>query len=62
MFETKIKRLFVERVVFLFKQGDCVLQNDVKLIHKIEDVVGKQMEKFECKEDEVLADITKVLP
>lgn len=38
------------------------MQNDVKLIHKIEDVVGKQMEKFECKEDEVLADITKVLP
>ncbi|PQQ02469.1 DEAD-box ATP-dependent RNA helicase 36 [Prunus yedoensis var. nudiflora] len=37
-----------------------VTQNDVKLIHKIEDVVGKQMEKFECKEDEVLADITKI--
>ncbi|CAN4097098.1 unnamed protein product [Withania somnifera] len=37
-----------------------VTQNDVDLIHEIEAVLGKQLEKFECKENEVLADITKV--
>lgn len=37
-----------------------VTQNDVDLIHEIEADLGKQMEKFECKENEVLADITKV--
>ncbi|MCD7465710.1 putative ATP-dependent RNA helicase ddx49, partial [Datura stramonium] len=36
-----------------------VTQNDVDLIHEIEAVLGKQLEKFECKENEVLADITK---
>jgi ATP-dependent RNA helicase DDX49/DBP8 len=37
-----------------------VTQNDVHLIHDIEADLGKQMEKFDCKEDEVLEDITKV--
>ncbi|CAN4117877.1 unnamed protein product [Withania somnifera] len=37
-----------------------VTQNDVDLIHEIEAVLGKQLEEFECKENEVLADITKV--
>ncbi|XP_060198767.1 DEAD-box ATP-dependent RNA helicase 36-like [Lycium barbarum] len=37
-----------------------VTQNDVDLIHEIEVVLGKQLEKFECKENEVLEDITKV--
>ncbi|XP_052178416.1 DEAD-box ATP-dependent RNA helicase 36 [Diospyros lotus] len=37
-----------------------VTQNDVNLIHEIEDVLGKQLDKFECKENDVLADITKV--
>ncbi|XP_016510272.1 DEAD-box ATP-dependent RNA helicase 36 [Nicotiana tabacum] len=37
-----------------------ITQNDVDLIHEIEAVLGKQLEKFECKENEVLADITKV--
>ena len=36
------------------------LQSDVDLVHEIEAVVGKQLEKFECKENEVLADIKKV--
>lgn len=36
------------------------LQNDVQLIHEIEAVVGKQLENFECKENEVLENITKV--
>jgi len=35
------------------------MQNDVDLIHEIEADVGKKMEKFECKENEVLEDITK---
>ncbi|KAF6151754.1 hypothetical protein GIB67_010328 [Kingdonia uniflora] len=34
--------------------------NDVNLVHGIEAVTGIQMDEFECKENEVLADITKV--
>ncbi|RZC72410.1 hypothetical protein C5167_035600 [Papaver somniferum] len=37
-----------------------VTQNDVDLIHEIESVIGKQLDKFECKENDVLAEITKV--
>ncbi|KAK6947209.1 DEAD/DEAH box helicase domain [Dillenia turbinata] len=37
-----------------------VTQRDVDLIHEIEAVVGKQLDKFECKENEVLDGITKV--
>lgn len=37
-----------------------VSQNDVELIHEIEAVLGKQLEKFDCKENEVLDDISKV--
>lgn len=37
-----------------------VTQNEIVLLQKIEAVVGKQMDKFECKENEVLDDITKV--
>ncbi|KAG2679624.1 hypothetical protein I3843_11G059500 [Carya illinoinensis] len=37
-----------------------VTQNDVDLIHEIEATLGKQLEKFECKENEALSDITKV--
>ena len=36
------------------------MQNDVALIHEIEADIGKQLEAFECKETEVLSDITKV--
>ncbi|KAL5582482.1 hypothetical protein UlMin_014924 [Ulmus minor] len=36
-----------------------VSQYDVELIQEIEAVVGKQLESFECKENEVLADIKK---
>jgi hypothetical protein len=35
-------------------------QHDGKLMKAIEAEVGKQFEKFECKENEVLSDITKV--
>ncbi|KAK7851838.1 DEAD-box ATP-dependent RNA helicase 36 [Quercus suber] len=37
-----------------------VTENDVALIHEIEADIGKQLEAFECKENEVLSDITKV--
>ncbi|MCL7039782.1 hypothetical protein MKW94_014308, partial [Papaver nudicaule] len=37
-----------------------ITQNDVDLIHEIESVVGKQLDKFECKENDVLAEISKV--
>ncbi|CAN1263203.1 DEAD-box ATP-dependent RNA helicase 36 [Linum perenne] len=37
-----------------------VTENDVHLVHKIEDVLEKKLEEFECKEKEVLSDITKV--
>ncbi|XP_050225558.1 DEAD-box ATP-dependent RNA helicase 36 [Mercurialis annua] len=37
-----------------------ITENDVDLIHEIEAVVGKQMEQFDCKENDVLSDITKV--
>lgn len=37
-----------------------ITQNDVDLVHKIEAVIGKQLDEFECKEKEVLEDITKV--
>lgn len=37
-----------------------ITQNDVDLIHEIEAELGKQLEEFECKEKDVLADITKV--
>lgn len=36
------------------------MQNDVELVHEIEAVLGKQLEEFECKENEVLSDSTKV--
>lgn len=39
----------------------CILQNDVDLIHEIEAFTGKKLDKFECKEKEVLEDnITRV--
>ncbi|XP_027062063.1 DEAD-box ATP-dependent RNA helicase 36-like [Coffea arabica] len=37
-----------------------ITQNDVDLIHEIEAELGKQLEEFECKEKDVLAEITKV--
>ncbi|KAJ9164489.1 hypothetical protein P3X46_024061 [Hevea brasiliensis] len=37
-----------------------VTENDVDLIHEIEAVLGKQLVEFECKEKEVLSDITKI--
>ncbi|KAJ0041950.1 hypothetical protein Pint_18121 [Pistacia integerrima] len=37
-----------------------VTQNDVDLVHEIEAVIGKQLEEFECKEKDVLSDITRV--
>ncbi|KAK4759170.1 hypothetical protein SAY87_022301 [Trapa incisa] len=37
-----------------------ITQSDIKLIHEIEADIGMQLEKFECKENEVLSDITKV--
>ncbi|KAJ4710242.1 DEAD-box ATP-dependent RNA helicase [Melia azedarach] len=37
-----------------------ITQNDIDLIHQIEAVLGKQLEEFECKEQEVLSDITRV--
>lgn len=37
-----------------------ITQNDINLIHEIEADVGKKLEKYECKENDVLADITKV--
>ncbi|KAK1303395.1 DEAD-box ATP-dependent RNA helicase 36 [Acorus calamus] len=37
-----------------------VTQNDVDLVHKIEDVIGKQLDTYECKENEVLDEFTKV--
>lgn len=37
-----------------------VTENDVDLIHEVEAVLGKQLEKFDCKENEVLAYISKV--
>ncbi|KAJ4705766.1 DEAD-box ATP-dependent RNA helicase [Melia azedarach] len=37
-----------------------ITQNNVDLIHEIEAVLGKQLEEFECKEQEVLSDITRV--
>lgn len=38
-----------------------VTENDVDLIHEVEAVLGKQLEKFDCKENEVLAYISKVV-
>lgn len=37
-----------------------VTENDLELIHEVEAELGKQLEKFECKENEVLGEITKV--
>lgn len=37
-----------------------ITENDVDLVHEIEAELGKQMEKFECKENEVLSDFSKV--
>ncbi|XXG74485.1 hypothetical protein AAC387_Pa07g3192 [Persea americana] len=37
-----------------------VAENDVHLVRAIEAEIGKQLDEFECKENEVLADITKV--
>ncbi|KAK1406891.1 hypothetical protein QVD17_38500 [Tagetes erecta] len=37
-----------------------ITQNEVELIHDIEKEIGKQMEEFECKENEVLENITQV--
>ncbi|KAL8142506.1 hypothetical protein V2J09_015538 [Rumex salicifolius] len=37
-----------------------ITQNDVDLIHKIEADLGKKLEEFECKENDVLANLTKV--
>ncbi|KAJ7982055.1 DEAD-box ATP-dependent RNA helicase [Quillaja saponaria] len=37
-----------------------VTQNDVELIHEIEDILQKKLEPFELKENEVLSQLTKV--
>ncbi|KAG6605347.1 DEAD-box ATP-dependent RNA helicase 36 [Cucurbita argyrosperma subsp. argyrosperma] len=37
-----------------------ITQNDVELIHEIEANLGKKLEIFECKENEVLENVTKV--
>ncbi|KAL5543721.1 hypothetical protein UlMin_007505 [Ulmus minor] len=37
-----------------------VSQYDIELIQEIEAVIGKQLESFECKENEVLSDIKRV--
>ncbi|KAK2654351.1 hypothetical protein Ddye_014207 [Dipteronia dyeriana] len=37
-----------------------VSQNDVVLLHAIEADLGKQLEEFECKEQDVLSDITRI--
>lgn len=39
-----------------------IVQNDVDLVHEIEALIGKQLDKFEYKEKEVLEDnITRVI-
>ncbi|WVZ66801.1 hypothetical protein U9M48_015971 [Paspalum notatum var. saurae] len=37
-----------------------ITQKDICLLHEIEDVVGKQLEVYECSDKEVTKDITKV--
>ncbi|CAL5071598.1 unnamed protein product [Urochloa decumbens] len=37
-----------------------ITQKDICLLHEIEDIVGKQLEAFECSDKEVNKDITKV--
>ncbi|RZC65157.1 hypothetical protein C5167_008847, partial [Papaver somniferum] len=54
--------MFIVLGVQLEQAVSFVTQNDVDLIHEIEAVVGKQLYKFECKENDVLAEITKVTP
>lgn len=44
----------------IYLMGHWLFQNDVDLIHEIEAVLGKQLDKFDCKEKEVLDNITKV--
>lgn len=38
-----------------------ITENDVKLIHEIEAHTGKQLEKFECNDNDAVSNITKVL-
>ena len=38
------------------------MQYDIDLVHKIEELVGKQLEKYECDEGEVRATICRLLP
>lgn len=47
---------------FLLMVWAFVSQNDINLIREIEAVLGKQLDKFECNENEVLSDIKKVRP
>ncbi|GAB4820782.1 hypothetical protein N2152v2_007828 [Parachlorella kessleri] len=37
-----------------------ITQYDIDLVHKIEELIGKQLDKYECDEAEVLKGITKV--
>lgn len=37
-----------------------LMQKELELLHGVEAELGKEMEEFECKEKDVLADITKV--
>lgn len=50
----------INLLFFAYSRYMGILQNDVDLIHEIEAVVGKQLEEFEYKEQEVLSDITRV--
>lgn len=45
----------------MFRHFLCfVCQSDVALVHEIEAVIGEKLAAFECKENEVLEEITKV--
>lgn len=54
------RSVMINLLFFAYSRYMGILQNDVDLIHEIEAVVGKQLEEFECKEQEVLSDITRV--
>ncbi|KAK3217694.1 hypothetical protein Dsin_011664 [Dipteronia sinensis] len=56
----KMSLYIISKLLICLLNGIGSFQNDVILLHAIEADLGKQLEEFECKEQEVFSDIKRI--